>query len=259
MVQRASNFFIGHGSPINILEQNRYTKMWKMMADKVTRPKAIVMVSAHWCSDGVLIQGDPNPGMIYDMYGFPKALYKEVYPAQTSEEVIMELQGLIPEARIAYGRGYDHGAYSVLMHMYPEADIPVVQLSIDQNKSLEEHYELAKRLSSLSAKGIMLIGSGNIVHNLQDLMTTNTTTCNKVESFDMNIVESVLHEYTKVLLNPKRLQGFQESVPTYEHYVPLLYAYGAASSLDTTYGFNEGMVYSTLSMSSFLFEVDTSK
>lgn len=258
MIQRASSFFIGHGSPMNMLEQNRYTRMWKMMADKVDKPKAIVMISAHWLTDGVKIQGDRHPEMIYDMYGFPDALYQSVYPARTSEEVIKELQEIIPEASVEYNRGYDHGTYSVLMHMYPEADIPVIQLSIDKNKSLEEHYELGKRLSVLLNHGIMVIGSGNIVHNLGALMSQDDALHNRAESFEMNIVESVIHEYTEVLLNPNKLKGFAESVPTAEHYIPLLYAYGAAGELDTTYGFNEDIVYTTLSMSSFLFEADTS-
>src|SRR5580704_15078263 len=161
-------FFVGHGSPMNAIENNSYTRSWEAMGKSVTeKPNAILVVSAHWLTQGSYVSTNPSPETIYDFGGFPGELYKQTYPAPGSPEYAKEVMKLIPEAKEDKEWGLDHGSWSVLKHLYPEAKIPVFQMSIDYYRPMQYHFDLAKRLKALREKGVLIIGSGNVVHNLQ--------------------------------------------------------------------------------------------
>lgn len=159
--------FIGHGSPMNMLEQNTWTAMWRQVADDLPAPKGIVVISAHWFGQGVRYQSDTQPDMLYDMYGFPEELYAYRYPAGNPVWLQERIKSRLPEAMPQAHRGYDHGAYSVLAHMLPKADVPVCQVSVDAFGSPGAQMQIGKRLGLLRDEGILILASGNIVHNLR--------------------------------------------------------------------------------------------
>src|SRR6185295_8684353 len=161
-------FFVGHGSPMNALEDNSFTRTWEAMGKSVTqKPNAILVVSAHWLTQGSYVSTNPTPEPIYDFGGFPGELYKITYPAPGSPEYAKEVMKLVPEAKEDKEWGLDHGAWVVLKYLFPDAKIPVFQVSIDYYKPMQYHFDLAQRLKSLREKGVLIISSGNIVHNLR--------------------------------------------------------------------------------------------
>lgn len=167
-MNRLPVIFIGHGSPMNLIEENPWTVCWEDIASKIEKPRAILMISAHWFTEESLIQGDEFPEMIYDMYGFPDEIYEILYPTKTDKDLIDRVQELLGyEVRTEKDRGYDHGAYAPLVKMYPEADIPVVQLSVRNTATAKDWYDIGQKLQPLRDEGVLIIGSGNIVHNLR--------------------------------------------------------------------------------------------
>jgi len=165
--KRMPALFVGHGSPMNAIEDNEYTRGWEKIGREIPKPKAILSISAHWYTNGSRITDAPHPNMVYDMYGFPKALYNVVYKPEGSPELAELTQTLITkDVKIDNSWGCDHGTWSVLSKMYPEADIPVVQLSIDSSASAETQFNIGEQISALRDRGILIVGSGNIIHNL---------------------------------------------------------------------------------------------
>lgn len=162
-------FFIGHGNPMNAIEDNEFTRGWKKAISTIAEPKAILIISAHWETKGTFVTAMDNPKTIHDFGGFPKALYDIHYPAKGSKWLVGEAKRIIAPINVGFDDtwGLDHGSWSVLKHIYPEANIPVVQLSIDNSIEFHQHYELAKKLYALRKKGVLIIGSGNMVHNFQ--------------------------------------------------------------------------------------------
>lgn len=248
--------FIGHGSPMNALEENEYTKNWVKTGQLLPRPKAILSISAHWYTHGTRITDSANPRTIYDMYGFPEELYKIEYKAPGAPELAQRTKSLIhEEVMIDNSWGYDHGTWSVLHQMYPEADIPVYQLSLNRNAEAGIHYRIGKELKVLREQGVLIFGSGNVVHNLSRLDWNMAGGYPWAEEFDHYIKEKILQkEYADVINYEKAGKSAELAFPTPEHFYPLLYALGATEEKDQLTIFNEDCMLGGLSMTSYLFQ-----
>jgi len=236
-VQKMPALFIGHGSPMNALAENNFTKTLSFLGKKIPQPKAILMVSAHWMTDGTFITSMEKPKTIHDFYGFPKALFEIQYPAPGNPKLASEVQKEIPHPKISLDPdewGLDHGTWSVLRHMYPKADIPVLQLSLNMKESHVYHFRLGADLKKLRERGVLIVGSGNIVHNLQRLNWEEAATPHDwALEFDGWAKEKILKRDFQSLQKDihKTLAG-KLSVPTMDHYYPLHYILGVANSND---------------------------
>jgi 4,5-DOPA dioxygenase extradiol len=217
--------FIGHGSPMNAIEDNEFAQGWANVARSFPRPKAILCISAHWQTIGTQVTAMAQPKTIHDFYGFPQALFAVNYPAPGSPELAQLIQQTVRSTSVESDQqwGLDHGAWSVLCRMFPDADIPVVQLSLNQRKPPEFHYELGKELRALRRRGVLIVGSGNIVHNLRMLRWTDEAYEWAVE-FDEQIKQAILAGDHDTIINYERLGELARlAVPTDEHFLPLLY------------------------------------
>lgn len=225
--------FLGHGSPMNAIEENEFVAGFRKAGKELPKPKAILVVSAHWETRGTFVTAMQNPRTIHDFGGFPKALFEVQYPAPGSPELAQETKNTIKKTEVGldHSWGLDHGAWSVVKHLYPNADIPVIQMSIDHFQTPQYHYELAKELASLREKGVLIIGSGNMVHNLRMVAWDKLNTPNY--AFDWALEASdkmkqfILDDDHKQLINfSSQGKPFQLAIPTPEHYIPLLYTLG---------------------------------
>ena len=231
-MSRMPALFIGHGSPMNTLESNGFTRAWRTLGTKLPRPRAILAISAHWYIGATAVTAMAKPRTIHDFYGFPKPLFDFEYPAPGSPELAREvIDALKPDwAGADHDEwGLDHGTWSVLAHLYPKADIPVVQLSINASKPFDYHLDLGKRLSSLRDRGILVLSSGNVVHNLR-LVEWNRPTegTDWAHRFDEAAVAQMSEDPSaigKLAEHP----DYQRAVPTLEHFIPLLYTAGLAA------------------------------
>ncbi|MBF0619347.1 MAG: 4,5-DOPA dioxygenase extradiol [Candidatus Omnitrophica bacterium] len=245
--------FIGHGSPMNVIEDNGFTRRLRKLGQELSRPKAILVVSAHWETGGTRVLTHKQPETMYDFYGFPDALYATTYPAPGAPAearlAIEALKGI--SASSTEDRGLDHGAWAVLYHLFPKADIPVFQVSLDRKISFQEHFAVGKMLSSLREKGIMILGSGNIVHNLGRYHPDVDA-----EPFDWAVE---FDDKIKALLVKRDMAGLihieksgaelaKLAMPTAEHYLPLLYVLGASDAKDALSFPYEGMQNASMSM-----------
>lgn len=220
------------------------------------KPKAIIMISAHWFTSGTLTQKEEAPRKINDMGGFPKELYEMAYPVMGTKALSQEILKTLGEGvKVDNNWGIDHGAWSVLVHMYPKADIPVVQISVDRTKSPQEQFELGKKIKHLRQEGYMIIASGNVVHNLRQLRQTPETPHPWAVSFDDYIEVAIKHkEFDKCIHYLDFGEAASLSVPSPDHYYPLLTVLGAVESDDKVRVFNKGYDMASLSMTSYLFE-----
>jgi len=248
--------FVGHGSPMNAIEETEFTKGWKKAADELPKPKAIICVSAHWQTKGTFLTAMEKPKTIHDFYGFPKELFDVQYPAPGSLALAEQAKNIIQktEAQLDETWGLDHGCWSVVKQMYPDADVPVIEMSMDYTQSPQWHYELAKDLASLRKKGILIIGSGNLVHNLGMM---NWSSPDKgfdwAEEANQKIKELVLKDDHQQLENYNSIsRAMQLSVPTPEHFLPLLYVLGLKEKEEQVSFFNDKTVYGSISMTSLL-------
>jgi len=234
--------FLGHGSPMNAIEDNAWRRSWLALGERLPRPRALVCISAHWETKGIAVTAAARPDMIYDFYGFPQALFDVRYPAPGDPALARRIAQLLAPAPVELDlvRGFDHGAWSVLVAMYPKADIPVVQLSMPLNLTPEAHYELAKRLAPLREEGVLILGSGNLVHNLrywrshEPQMAASWTRFN--DAVKRHIAagnHAAVAAYTK--LDAEALL----SVPSPEHYLPLLYVLAVQGADETVEIFND--------------------
>ncbi|WFR58883.1 4,5-DOPA dioxygenase extradiol [Anaerocolumna sp. AGMB13025] len=248
--------FVGHGSPMNAIEDNRYTRGWKEIAEQIPKPESIISISAHWYTKGTKIMNEENPKTIHDMYGFPNELYEILYSAQGNRELAGKVKNLISkQSAFDNSWGIDHGTWSVLVHMYPERNIPVFQISIDAAAPPEVHYQIGKELKSLRNQGVLLFGSGNIVHNLGLIdWGIEDKGFEWAYQFDDYIKESIINRNHETVINYLHLEKTAKlAVPTPEHFYPILYILGASDEEDKISVYNDSCVLGSLSMTSYLF------
>ena len=247
--------FVGHGSPMNAVEDNAFTRTWNELGKSLPRPEAILSVSAHWFTKGTWIADSENPKQVYDMYGFPSELYEVKYPAAGSPTLANAVMQRIDNSiAVDNSWGLDHGTWSVLCRMYPMADIPVVQLSIDGTASPEDHFRMGQELAELRDEGIMILGSGNIVHDLGKLDWNMEGGFPYAEEFDNYIKDAVFQgRYEKAVQYQEAGPSAKLAFRTPEHYYPLLYVLGAASTTDRVSVFNDACVMGSISMTGYSF------
>jgi len=249
--------FLGHGSPMNAIEDNIFVKAFQELGNSIPTPKAIICVSAHWFTNGTMVTAMDFPSTIHDFGGFPKELYEVQYNAKGERELAKTTKEILKpiEVKLDYAWGLDHGAWSVLKHLYPKADIPVIQLSIDYRKGPEYHFELAQKLKNLREKGVLIVGSGNIVHNLGLLDFPNLNKENygfdwALESKN-KINDWIIDGDLKSLIDYRNKgRAINLSIPTPEHFLPLIYALGLKQKSDSISIFNDQMVGGSISMTS---------
>lgn len=248
--------FIGHGSPMNAIEDNRFTRKWHEIALRIPAPKAILCVSAHWYTQGSRIADAQRPPMVYDMYGFPEELYRVKYNAPGAPELAHLTQNLIErDVQIDNSWGCDHGTWSVLCKMYPDADIPVYQLSIDRTAEPSVQYQIGKEISALRDSGVLILGSGNIVHNLSRISWDMDGGYPWAVEFDAYIRDRITGgDYAKVVEYRSAGKSSEIAFHTPDHFYPLLYVLGAAGEDGKVTVFNDACEKGSLSMTSYLIE-----
>jgi 4,5-DOPA dioxygenase extradiol len=250
--------FIGHGNPMNALERNRYTEAWRAFGEAVPKPRAILVVSAHWYIGATAVTAMPRPRTIHDFYGFPKPLFDIEYPAPGLPELAAEVSDAVQPTWVGSdvdAWGIDHGTWSVLVHAFPQAEIPVVQLSINAEQDFDYHLELGAKLAPLRERGVLIVGSGNIVHNLGGVDWSRPDDgFDWAQRFDEDAKERMLDDPTEVA----RLDGhsdFHSAVPTPDHFLPLLYLAGLAGAAGDGGGgvdvLVDGYAYGSLSMTAY--------
>lgn len=256
MSQRIPALFIGHGSPMNAIEDNDFTKAWVELGKHIKRPEAILSVSAHWFTRGTRITDAEKPKVVYDMYGFPEALYRVVYQPDGSPQLAQEAMSLISSSiKTDNSWGIDHGTWSVLCRIYPEADIPVFQLSVDASAPAETQFKIGRELASLRDKGVMILGSGNVVHNLSQVDWDMDGGYAWATEFDGFIKDKITTgAYNDVLDYRKAGRSAELAFQTPDHFFPLLYVLGASDAHDSLTVLNDSCTLGALSMTCYLFE-----
>jgi 4,5-DOPA dioxygenase extradiol len=248
--------FFGHGSPMNALDHNRYTESWRAFGAAVPRPRAILAVSAHWYIESIAVTAMAQPRTIHDFYGFPPELFAIQYPAPGASDVAAEVVELLKPTSVDLDEknwGIDHGTWSVLVHAYPKADIPVVQLSIDARKPFDEHVEIGARLAPLRERGVLIAASGSVVHNLRRMSRNEPDA-----AFDWNVrfddaVKEVMTSSPADIVQLRNHPDYELAAPTPDHFIPLLYLAGLARAagrpVETLV---EGYSMGSLSMTSYV-------
>ncbi|MBU8881464.1 4,5-DOPA dioxygenase extradiol [Kaistella sp. DKR-2] len=249
--------FLGHGSPMNAIEENQFVQGFRNISKEIPKPNAILCISAHWFTDGTFVTAMDMPKTIHDFYGFPKELFDVQYPAKGSPELAKETAELLLPTVVEedHNWGLDHGAWSVIKHLYPNAEIPVIQLSIDYTKPPQYHFELAKNLQKLREKGILIIGSGNIVHNLRMVDFRNINTIGYGYDWAHEAREKTNNwlldgNFQNVIDYQKQGTFMQAAVPTPDHYLPLIYSLGLKEKSENLSLFNDELIAGSLSMTS---------
>jgi len=252
--------FVGHGSPMNGIEDTEFSRRWAKMGEEIPRPAAVLVVSAHWYTRGTKITAMDFPKTIHDFGGFPQALYDVQYPAPGSPELARETADLLQtvHAELDHDWGLDHGAWTVVRHMYPKADIPVLQLSIDFTKDARYHYELARELYALRKKGVLIIGSGNMVHNLRmvawDRLGEVSYGFDWALAINEKFKDLIASGDHQALIHYSQLgKEAMLAIPTPDHYFPLMYSLGLTTGKDAVSFFNDKAVGGSLTMTSVKF------
>jgi 4,5-DOPA dioxygenase extradiol len=253
--------FLGHGSPMNAIEENEFVKGFRETGKTIPKPNAILCISAHWETKGTFVTAMDKPKTIHDFGGFPQALFDVQYPAPGSPELAKETKSIITKTELGLDEnwGLDHGAWSVIKHLYPAADVPVIEMSLDYTKPPQYHYELAKELFSLRNKGVLIIGSGNMVHNLRMLAWDNMNTDNfgydwAIEA-GTKMKQLILNgDYNPLINYSAQGRAFDLSIPSPEHYLPLLYTLALKKENDKVSLFNDKAVGGSLTMTSVKIE-----
>lgn len=255
--QKMPVLFLGHGSPMNAIEENQFIQGFRDVAREITKPNAILCISAHWFTQGTKVTAMDLPKTIHDFGGFPQALFDVQYPAPGNPELAKETAELLSPVFVEedHSWGLDHGAWSVIKHMYPDADIPVIQMSIDYTKPPQYHFDLAKRLEKLREKGILIIGSGNIIHNLRMVDWKNINTAGAGWDWAIEAREKInnwlLDGNFQPLVDYHRQDiSLQYAIPTPDHYLPLIYSLGLKTKSENLVLFNDDLIAGSLSMTS---------
>ena len=249
--------FIGHGSPMNGIEDNEFSSTWAKMGREIVKPKAVLVISAHWLTRGTYVTAMEHPKTIHDFGGFPQELFDVQYPAKGNPALAEETKKIVTTTNVILDHdwGLDHGTWTVVRHMYPDADIPVLQLSIDYNRPPNYHYELAKEIASLRKKGVLIIGSGNMVHNLRmlDWRKLNEPDYGFDWAIEINEIfkQKISDGDHKALIEYENLsKAAKLAIPTPDHYYPLLYILGLQEKQDNINFFNDRLVGGSLNMTS---------
>lgn len=253
--------FIGHGSPMNAIVENEFVNTWRELGKSLPRPNAILVISAHWETRGTMVTAMEKPSTIHDFGGFPKALFEVQYPAPGSPELALEVQQTVKKALVGLDDkwGLDHGAWSVVNRLYPNADIPVIQMSLDYYQTPQYHYELAKELAFLRHKGVLIIGSGNMVHNLRMVAWDRLNdpeygydwaleANEQMKSFILN------NDHQQMINYGNRGRAFDLAIPSPEHFIPSLYALALKEENEKITLFNDKAIGGSLTMTSFKIE-----
>jgi 4,5-DOPA dioxygenase extradiol len=251
-------FFFGHGSPMNAIEQNEFSLEWQRIGQHLPKPNAILCISAHWLTKGTFVTAMEQPKTIHDFGGFPKELFDVQYSAPGSPLLASETATLVKDITVGLDEewGLDHGSWSVLKHLYPNADVPVIQMSIDYHQPASFHYELGKQLAALRRKGILIIGSGNMVHNLGmvawDKMDVDNYAFDWATEANEKMKSLILqHQHQPLLDYRNQGRAFDLSIPTPDHYFPMLYTLALQEKDENAFLFNDKAVMGSLTMTSF--------
>ncbi len=249
--------FLGHGSPMNAIEENEFVTGFRNVGKEITKPNAILCISAHWETRGTFVTAMEKPSTIHDFGGFPKELYEVQYPAPGSPDLAKQTKELVTKTTIGLDDkwGLDHGAWSVIKHLYPNADVPVIQLSLDRYQTPKYHYDLAKELSLLRSKGVLIIGSGNMVHNLGmvawDKLNKPGFAYDWATTASEKMKQSILNDDHQLLIDyNKQGKEFSLSIPTPEHFLPLLYVLALKDKNEKATLFNDKSLGGSLTMTS---------
>lgn len=252
--------FVGHGSPMNAIEENEFVSGWRNIAKSIPRPRAVLCISAHWETRGTFVTAMQQPATIHDFGGFPQELFDVQYPAPGSPELATKLRELVHKTTVEPDEkwGLDHGAWSVIKRFYPKADVPVIQLSLDYYKTPQQHYELGQELASLRKKGILIIGSGNMVHNLRRVAWNKFNErfgYDWAQEANETMKQFILDgNYQELIKYKSQGTAFQMAIPTPEHFLPLLYALALKEKDEKVTLFNDDYVAGSLSMTSLKIE-----
>ncbi len=252
--------FVGHGNPMYAIEENEFTQTWRKIGETLPKPKAIVVISAHWETVGTFVTAMETPRTIHDFYGFPEALFDVQYNAIGNPDLAKEISAKVKRTKVQldYDWGLDHGTWSVLKHIFPGANVPVIQISLDRTKTPNELYELAKELQFLRQKDVLIIGSGNIVHNLQLANLRDKSGADWAISANETIKNLVLSDNHKDLVSYQKLgEEVRLAVPTQEHFLPLLYVLALKNESEKIEIYNDVVENGSLSMTSFMIGTQT--
>ena len=258
-MQKMPVLFVGHGSPMNAIEHNSFTEALAELGARLPRPKAVCVVSAHWVTSGTHVMASAHPRTIHDFYGFPQPLYEVQYPAPGAPAEAQRLADnpeIVADIVLDDAWGLDHGSWSVLRHLYPKADVPAFQLSLDERRSFKQHLELGREIQSLRERGVLILGSGNIVHNLRRIDWNNPRGgYDWAVEFDAKVKNAVEGHDASALAEPQKWGDalLATAHPTVEHYLPLLYCMGSTDERDAVSYPYEGFDFGSISMRAILF------
>jgi 4,5-DOPA dioxygenase extradiol len=255
--------FVGHGNPMNAIEDNQFSREWAKVGKELPKPKAILCISAHWETWGVMVTAMDKPRTIHDFGGFPPELYAMQYPAPGSKWLAQEVCSAVKSVGVALDKdwGLDHGCWSVISRMFPKADIPVVQLSLDDSQPTRFHFDLAKELAPLREKGVLIVGSGNMVHNLRRVVILSGDFDDFNKPYGLPWALSANEKFKKLIIDGKFQElvdypalgaDVQLAIPTPEHYLPILYALALKRENDKISWFNDVPLAGSLTMTSFV-------